>query len=82
MENKIIVEYLDTVPEGRRPCGFWENIITDFLASGKPVAQIKTLNARETYQYVYGIRMCAERKSLPVKAYRRNRAVIMERVEK
>ena len=78
--EKIIVEYVDTVPEGRRPWGFWENIINDFLASDKPAAQIKTTNSRELNQYVYGIRMCALRKELPVRVYRRNRTVIMERV--
>ena len=81
MGSKIIVEYMDTLPpEGRRPWGFWEQVIRDFLESDKAVAQIKPDTMRECNQYLYGIKMCAERKSLPVKAYRRNRAVIMERV--
>jgi len=81
MGNKIVIEYMDEVPPRKnRPFGFWEKVIRDFLESGKLAAQIKTDTERDCNQYVYGIKMCARRKELPVKVYRLNRTVIMERV--
>ncbi len=83
MGNKIVIEYLDEVPPRKnRPFGFWEKVIRDFLESGKPAARVMTETVTECNQYIYGLKMCARRKGLPVRVYRKKREVFMERVSK
>ena len=83
MGHKIVIEYLDEVPKGgNRPFGYWEKVIRDFLESGKPAARVMAETETECNRYVYGLKMCAKRKGLPVRVYRKKREVFMERVEK